>query len=415
MSFDLHPVLEAGDAPQSEVWYALSPNDTTGPGARVGSCAVTLTARKCVVMLSGGATPEGSLSDLYVLDTRKDPLTWQKLPSSNLPPRYEHSCFVLGGAVHVFGGAQEKGPCSDMWRYDIATGKWMELVLQGPSPPPRTLYSSCLSRPGASPLVVFGGGAAASAPVDDQNVYTLDQDALRWTCPPTAGRPPRPRQGHACAVVGNRLFVHGGMAGTDIFGDLHVLDLESYKWSSPQVSGDIPPPLAAHGCAVVGNMLYIFGGLSTDGLATDQLYALNTVTLKWKKITPSTPPPPARLDHSMCSLMWPVVQNEGCKPQPIQHATPSEMEGLKDLRMVTVIGAEIAGDMGLSSRGEATNDQELDSTLEELKDLTLDSGSAASSQQSCEDAIYTCIPALFIYGGMDTAGNIHSDCFLIVP
>lgn len=71
MSFELHPILEAGDAPQSGVWYALSPTDTSGPGPRVGGCAITLTARKCVVVLSGGATPEGSLSDLYLLDTRK--------------------------------------------------------------------------------------------------------------------------------------------------------------------------------------------------------------------------------------------------------------------------------------------------------------------------------------------------------
>ena len=65
------------------------------------------------------------------------------------------------------------------WHYLIscstATGKWAELVMQGPSPPPRTLYSSCLSRSGTSPLFVFGGGAAASTPVDDRNVYTLDQ------------------------------------------------------------------------------------------------------------------------------------------------------------------------------------------------------------------------------------------------
>ena len=53
---------------------------------------------------------------------------------------------------------------------------------------------------------------------------------------------------------------------------------DSYKWSSPEVSGESPPPLAAHGCAVVGNMLYIFGGLGTEGVATDQLYALNTGT-----------------------------------------------------------------------------------------------------------------------------------------
>ena len=60
-----------------------------------------------------------------------DPLKWQKLPSLHLPPRYEHSSFVCGGAVHVFGGAQEKGPRSDVWKYDTgrAVATFCQLVL----------------------------------------------------------------------------------------------------------------------------------------------------------------------------------------------------------------------------------------------------------------------------------------------
>ena len=84
-------------------------------------------------------------------------------------------------------------------------------------------------------------------------------------------------------------------------------------------------------------------------------------------------------------------------------------------RTVTVIGSELAGDAAVSFGGEASNDQELSTVLEELRDLSLDPDGLAATHGSCEDAIYTCIPALFVYGGMDTAGNIHSDCFLIVP
>ena len=46
-----------------------------------------------------------------------------------------------------------------------------------------------------------------------------------WTTPSTSGTPPTPRQGHIAAVVGNRMFVHGGMSGQQISNDLHVLNL----------------------------------------------------------------------------------------------------------------------------------------------------------------------------------------------
>ena len=56
---------------------------------------------------------------------------------------------------------------------------------------------------------------------------------LEWFCPTTSGAAPSPRQGHILAVVGNKLFVHGGMAGQEIFNDLHTLDLGELLASFP--------------------------------------------------------------------------------------------------------------------------------------------------------------------------------------
>ena len=49
-----------------------------------------------------------------------------------------------------------------------------------------------------------------------------------WTTPSTSGTPPTPRQGHIVAVVGNKMFVHGGMSGQQIFSDWHVLSLGNF-------------------------------------------------------------------------------------------------------------------------------------------------------------------------------------------
>ena len=60
---------------------------------------------------------------------------------------------------------------------------------------------------------------------------------LEWFCPTTSGAAPSPRQGHILAVVGNKLFVHGGMAGQEIFSDLHTLDLGELITVEPLYNG----------------------------------------------------------------------------------------------------------------------------------------------------------------------------------
>lgn len=68
-SFDLHPILDAGQAPRPGVWYALSPEgESEAPCARVGACASFLPGENGGrVVLTCGATPEGPFSDMYQL------------------------------------------------------------------------------------------------------------------------------------------------------------------------------------------------------------------------------------------------------------------------------------------------------------------------------------------------------------
>ena len=87
MSFEVHPILEAGDAPRPSVWYAVSPpiedaDDSSrsrsrsgrcpGPSARVGSCATFVPEKDAgvgggSVTVCAGATPEKAFSDLFEL------------------------------------------------------------------------------------------------------------------------------------------------------------------------------------------------------------------------------------------------------------------------------------------------------------------------------------------------------------
>lgn len=112
-------------------------------------------------------------------------------------------------------------------------------------------------------------------------VYVFKPASSSWTTLSATGPAPKPRHGHLLlawasedasegGVRQERLFVHGGMAGADIFDDLFCLDLVSgaaSRWHQLQASG--PCARAAHGGAILKDRLFIFGGLGKDGALDD--------------------------------------------------------------------------------------------------------------------------------------------------
>jgi N-acetylneuraminic acid mutarotase len=199
---------------------------------------------------------------------------WMERSSVKFPPRYEHGSLLCSsrGLLYVFGGARTEGPLGDLWKYDIDKDEWLGVVPGGCAVSPRTIHS-----PGTHKhlLFVFGGGESGDRPVDAPGPYVFNSEIEEWFKPEISGSGPCPRQGHICACIGGKLFVHGGMAGMTFFNDLHVLDLDSWKWENPKAVGDIPSPRAAHGCAVFDSRICIFGGISLEGSLND-LHLLNT-------------------------------------------------------------------------------------------------------------------------------------------
>ena len=94
--------------------------------------------------------------------------------------------------------------------------------MAGCSVSPRTIHSPATYK---SSLVVFGGGKAGDHPADAVGPYVFRSESGEWCQPEVSGSSPCPRQGHVSACVGDRLFVHGGMANMTFFDDLYSLDV----------------------------------------------------------------------------------------------------------------------------------------------------------------------------------------------
>ncbi|KAF2074876.1 hypothetical protein CYY_003831 [Polysphondylium violaceum] len=154
-----------------------------------------------------------------------------------IPPRYYHSCNVIGSKAYVFGGYDGTSLMNDM--------------------------------------------------------YVLNIDNLEWSCPPVRGDPPTPRCGHSSVSIGSRLFIFGGSvdepAGTPhCNNDLYVFDTESFTWSLIKTSGINPSPRTGHVCLPISSRLLILGGsegvLNSKSKIHNTYYVLETLKLDLKPV-----------------------------------------------------------------------------------------------------------------------------------
>jgi len=272
---EFHPLLEAGIVPRKLIWYVLAATGDA-PILRVGHACVTVgatTETNGHLYVIGGANPSGTFSDVYALDL--DAFTWSKLVSNGFAGRYEHTAFVVSDEptqIYIFGGADGDGNRNDVQVYNTIENSWCTVETLGEPPSPRTFHNGVCAE---NCLIVYSGGERGSEPVLDKKVYSFDTKKRRWSVLDVRGDAPKSRHGHVMAAVDGRVFVHGGMAGTNFFDDLHILDLSKNSWFNAKVKSIKPPARAAHGCFVCGSDVFIFGGMNQNG-ALDDMFKLNT-------------------------------------------------------------------------------------------------------------------------------------------
>ncbi|XP_020014848.2 rab9 effector protein with kelch motifs isoform X1 [Castor canadensis] len=295
---------------------------------------------------------------------------WDLATWEGLLPRYEHASFVpscMPHSIWVFGGADQSGNRNCLQVLNPETRTWTTPEVTCPAPSPRTFHTSSAAI--GNQLYVFGGGERGTQPVQDVKLHVFDATTLTWSQPETLGNPPSPRHGHVMVAAGTQLFIHGGLAGDTFFDDLHCIDISDMKWQKLNPTGAAPAGCAAHSAVAVGKHIYIFGGMTPTG-ALDVMYQYHTEKQHWTLLKFDTLLPPGRLDHSMCIIPWPVT-------------SASENE---DSNSVT-LNCE-------AERGDSAD-----------KEVT----KGGDSQKSHTDTLLC-----FVFGGMNTEGEIYDDCIVTV-
>ncbi|XP_055475169.1 rab9 effector protein with kelch motifs isoform X2 [Psammomys obesus] len=316
------------------------------------------------------------MKQLPVLEPGDKPrkATWYALThSGDRPcPRVGHSCSYIPpvgdakrGKVFIVGGANPNQSFSDVHSMDLGTYRWDTATREGLLP----RYEHASFIPSCTPhsIWVFGGADQSG---NRNCLQVLNPDTLNWSQPRTYGSPPSPRHGHVMVAAGTQLFIHGGLAGDKFFDDLHCIDIRNMTWQKLGPTGAAPPGCAAHTAVAVGKHVYVFGGMTPAG-ALNTMYKYDTEKQHWTLLQFDALLPSERLDHSMCVIPWPVT---------------STSEN-KDLDPV-ILNCD-------AEEGDAADTQ-----------MTQGEGSSEERQ--------TNMLLCFVFGGMNTEGEVYDDCIVTV-
>ncbi|XP_041370079.1 rab9 effector protein with kelch motifs-like [Gigantopelta aegis] len=414
---ELHPILDVDTAPNPGWWYVLS---TLGdsPSERVGHTATYIKGSHGndagKVYIIGGANPSSVFGDTYVLDLNT--LQWDTVDGAGLRARYEHMAFVpesQPNKIYIFGGADQAGNMNDIQCLDTTTNVWSTITVMGTPPPARTYHTVPVC---GDKLIVYSGGHSGSDPVGDRQVHCFDANTSSWVMINVRGDSPKPRHGHVMAAVGDKIFVHGGMAGSTFYDDLHVLDLSKNSWVNVKRKKTYPSARAGHGSLVCGTDLYIFGGMNRDG-ALDDTYKLDTVKLAWTKVDIQGPPPPSRLDFAMCAVTLNRDKHSAGDTADIANTSQHAKEVLEqELKPGSASSRDSHQEYSRESSSieDFSSDVVLDQNQSSVVHASGSDNSVSVDEPAASMDQQKTLKICLIHGGMDTQGEIFDDTLVLL-
>jgi N-acetylneuraminic acid mutarotase len=194
--------------------------------------------------------------------------SWSSAPSLKFA-RAAHAVVASPSEIYALGGTGASGkPVLEVERFD---GKGWSVVTKLPA--------EGLNAPAAALLddrifLIGGFGTTSNVPVAE--VRVLDTKTLEWSSAPSL---PRPRGGHAAAVLEGRIHVIGGGNTESTIADHSVFDPIAGKWKE---LAPLPRSMGSPAAVVHAGTLYSVGGRS-GGEDFGDVYRYDAAKDHWEK------------------------------------------------------------------------------------------------------------------------------------
>ncbi|CAH2294343.1 acyl- -binding domain-containing 6-like [Pelobates cultripes] len=203
-------------------------------------------------------------------------------------PRYGHALTIAGNVAFIFGGCAissipdgEPVYLNDFHMLTITPNDstWEEIPQSGHIPSPREGHDICVVK---RQIYLFGGRSEQNADECLPGTYLFDIGTLTWELLKTSGAAPKTLN-HSVAVVGENVFVFGGICHGRVVDDLFLFNTVSENWVPVKTSGCVPEARMGHRFVAVGEHIYMFGGCTGDSVYCNDTFMLDTASLVWKQ------------------------------------------------------------------------------------------------------------------------------------
>ncbi|KAL9117779.1 MAG: hypothetical protein Q9187_005678 [Circinaria calcarea] len=161
---------------------------------------------------------------------------------------------------------------------------------------PACLVNASVTYCGNNQIYAFGGFDQYTDEVYN-HVLKLDLGSLQWSLVDNYGDIPGVRMGHTASLwQGDKLLIYGGEnEHRDYLSDVIIFDLKTAHWTQPDIRGSVPKGRARHAAAVYDEKLFIIGGLTgSDTYTLDEICYLDLKTWTWSRSWSFV----GRFDHS---------------------------------------------------------------------------------------------------------------------
>ncbi|XP_077496523.1 kelch domain-containing protein 3-like [Amblyomma americanum] len=160
---------------------------------------------------------------------------------------------MVGHRMYVFS---ELGNSHNLQFLDLDTLEWHRIATSGECPVRRTLNT--VSTIGTR---VYTLGGSLQDP--SFAIYYFETTTSSWVRPKVQGVAPVRRREHSAFVYNEELYIFGGLSDLlpTYLADMHKYDPETSCWTEVKPCGLGPSARFWHGCSVMGERVFIFGGI----------------------------------------------------------------------------------------------------------------------------------------------------------
>ena len=179
--------------------------------------------------------------------------------------------YVGNDCIYAFGGFDQYTDevYNHVLKLNLNARQWSLVDNYGDIPGVRMGHTACLWQ--GNKLLVYGGENEHRIHLSD--VVIFDIETAHWTQPETHGPAPRGRARHSAVIHDDKLFVCGGMSGSDngVLDDICFLDLKTWTWSRTWKF----VPRYDHATWIWGGKIWVSGGMGEEMERTSEIWWLD--------------------------------------------------------------------------------------------------------------------------------------------